>query len=56
MQRDPARARVQPDLKRRLFDWMEAEGDWLAGPGHHPPVGSYVDERDRGEQHVHRRI
>lgn len=46
-------AEVQSDLKKRLFAWMEAEGDWLAGPGHHPPVGSYIDGRDRSEQHDH---
>jgi len=50
---DPAFATVQADLKSRLFEWMNAEGDWLAGPGHHPPVGSYIDGRDRSEQHVH---
>lgn len=50
---DPELSSVQADLKRRLFAWMEAEGDWLAGPGHHPPVGSYIDGRDRTEQHVH---
>ncbi|WP_342077819.1 sulfatase-like hydrolase/transferase [Yoonia sp. SS1-5] len=49
----PQIAAVQADLKARLFDWMHAEGDWLAGPGHHPPVGSYIDGRDRAEQHNH---
>ncbi|MDV7141805.1 sulfatase-like hydrolase/transferase [Tropicimonas sp. TH_r6] len=50
---DPRLGEVQADLKSRLFDWMNAEGDWLAGPGHHPPVGSYIDGRDRNEQHQH---
>ncbi len=50
---DPELEAVQRDLKARLFKWMEAEGDWLAGPGHHLPVGSYIDGRDRSEQHVH---
>lgn len=50
---DPAHAATQARLKTRLFDWMKREGDWLSGPGHHPPVGSYVDGRDRDEQHVH---
>lgn len=40
-------------LRCRLFDWMDAQGDWLAGPGHHPPVGSYIDGRDAAEQHRH---
>lgn len=44
---------IKSALKKRLFDWMIAEGDWLAGPGHHPPVGSYIDGRDRTEQHIH---
>lgn len=46
---------VQADLKSKLFDWMRLEGDWLAGPGHHPPVGSYIDGRDSTEQHIHTR-
>lgn len=50
---DPELATVQADLKRRLFEWMTDEGDWLAGPGHHLPVGSYIDGRDRTEQHLH---
>lgn len=50
---DSALAAVQAELKDRLFDWMREQGDWLAGPGHHPPVGSYIDGRDRTEQHVH---
>ncbi|SFR52546.1 Arylsulfatase A [Yoonia tamlensis] len=49
----PAVAKIEADLKKRLFDWMQAEGDWLAGPGHHLPVGSYIDGRDRSEQHSH---
>lgn len=50
---EPTCGDIRADLKRRLFEWMEAEGDWLAGPGHHPPVGSYIDGRARCEQHVH---
>lgn len=44
---------VQAELKSRLFTWMKAEDDWLTGPAHHPPVGSYIDGRDRIEQHEH---
>ncbi len=43
----------QAELKQRLFSWMNKEGDWLAGPGHHLPVGSYIDGRGQDEQHVH---
>lgn len=50
---DATHAAKQADLKQRLFNWMALEGDWLVGPGHHPPVGSYIDGRDRNEQHVH---
>lgn len=50
---DPSAASIQAALHAQLFDWMRAEGDWLAGPGHHPPVGSYIDGRDRSEQHDH---
>lgn len=50
---DPAHADTIARLKKRLFDWMSEEGDWLAGPGHHPPVGSYIDGRGRDEQHHH---
>jgi arylsulfatase A-like enzyme len=50
---DPAYAETQSDLKERLFDWMRAEDDWLSGPAHHLPVGSYIDGRDRTEQHTH---
>lgn len=50
---EPALAKVQQALHDKLFDWMRTEGDWLAGPGHHPPVGSYIDGRDATEQHDH---
>lgn len=50
---DPQFDEIKSTLKERLFLWMNAEGDWLAGPGHHPPVGSYIDGRDRSEQHIH---
>lgn len=50
---DPALVDVQTALHDRLFDWMRAEGDWLSGPGHHPPVGSYIDGRAATEQHDH---
>lgn len=50
---DAELATVQEDLKSLLFDWMESEGDGLASPGHHLPVGSYIDGRDRSEQHIH---
>lgn len=46
-------ATLQASLKQQLFDWMNAQRDWLAGPGHHLPVGSYIDGRDRSEQHAH---
>ncbi len=49
---DPALAAVQQDLKARLFAWMKANDDWLLGPAHHPPVGSYIDGRDTSEHHV----
>lgn len=50
---DPALAEIQRALHDELFDWMRTEGDWLAGPGHHPPVGSYIDGRAASEQHDH---
>lgn len=50
---DPALSQIQENLKVLLFQWMEDEGDWLAGPGHHQPIGSYIDGRDRTEQHIH---
>ncbi|TCL08313.1 arylsulfatase A-like enzyme [Shimia isoporae] len=50
---DPTLAEVRQDLHKTLFDWMRAEGDWLAGPGHHAPVGSYIDGRAASEQHDH---
>ena len=50
---DPAHANTQARLKLRLFEWMRKEDDWLSGPAHHPPVGSYIDGRARDEQHVH---
>lgn len=42
-------------LKQRLFQWMQHEKDWLAGPAYHQPVGSYIDGRDVTEQHNHER-
>lgn len=50
---DPAFADTRSRLHQRLFDWMMQENDGLCGPGHHPPVGSYIDGRGRDEQHVH---
>ncbi len=50
---DPAHATTRARLRQRLFDWMRREEDPLSGPGHHPPVGSYVDGRSREEQHCH---
>ncbi|SIN76302.1 sulfatase-like hydrolase/transferase [Vannielia litorea] len=50
---EPTHQVIGQRLKARLFDWMTRENDWLSGPGSHPPVGSYVDGRDAGEQHQH---
>ncbi len=49
---DAAYQAIRLDLNARLFNWMKKENDWLAGPGWHPPVGSYLDGRDRSEQHI----
>ncbi|SCZ70934.1 Arylsulfatase A [Epibacterium ulvae] len=46
-------AQEQKRLKAALFQWMKTHNDWLAGPGHHLPVGSYIDGRDKSEQHLH---
>ena len=50
---EPVLSQIQEGLKTLLFQWMEDEGDWLAGPGHHQSIGSYIDGRDRTEQHIH---
>lgn len=49
----PDHASLEKGLKGQLFNWMEEQGDWLCGPAHHPPVGSYIDGRDASEQHIH---
>lgn len=50
---DPALFDVRDDMKAKLFKWMEDERDYLRADAWHLPVGSYVDGRDRSEQHEH---
>lgn len=52
----PAYQTRKATLKKRLFTWMKAEANWLAGPGHHPPLASYIDGRSRSEQHNRRAL
>jgi len=50
---DPDLAEVRNDLHARLFEKMRAERDALAYDVPQLPVGSYIDGRDRSEQHDH---
>lgn len=50
---DKAFANVRDELHTRLFDWMRSERDALAYDVPQLPVGSYIDGRDRTEQHDH---
>ncbi len=46
---DSLLADVEADLKKRLFNWMDNEQDYLRFPTHQLPIGSYADGRDRAE-------
>lgn len=50
---EPEYAAERNRLMAALMGWMRFEQDALAYPGHHLPVGSYIDGRRREEQHQH---
>lgn len=50
---EPAYASIRNGLHEKLCDWMRTEHDPLAHDSFQLPVGSYVDGRDRTEQHAH---
>lgn len=50
---DPELTSIRDELHEQLFEWMRAENDALAYGVPQLPVGSYIDGRDRTEQHDH---